>query len=267
VNTPAQLPEILLPDDLIERDQWVLWRREGVGGREAKVPYSVRGSRASSTDPADWSDFNRTADLLRRQPLRYAGLGYAGLGFVFSSGDPFVGIDLDDCLDPDGTLKSWAQGLVERFSDTYMEVSPSGQGLKIWTKGRLPANLSGVRLGDGQIEMYDHSRYFTVTGRAFQGAPLEVEDHVGDVLLLYERLNGNKIKQWPLQPLVGGRIPFGQQHNTLVSLAGTLRRRRVCDQAIEACLRIVNELQCERPGARTHISQIVRSSRKWGATA
>ena len=186
---------------------------------------------------------------------------------MFTAKDPFVGIDLDDCLDADGNVKSWAQGIIERFSGTYAEFSPSGQGLKIWSTGRLPANLAGVRLGDGQIEMYDHARYFTVTGRVFRRAPLEVEDHASDLLLLYDHLVGRKIKRWPLQPLKGGRIPYGQQHNTLVSLAGTLRARNVCDEAIEACLQIVNERQCERPGPRAHITQVVRSSRKWGATA
>jgi len=262
VTTSAKLPELVAPDDLTERVQWVLWRREIVAGRETKVPYSVHEHRASSTKPADWGGFEKALSVWRRHPERYG-----GLGFVFAAEDPFVGIDLDDCLDADGNVKSWAQGIIERFSDTYTEFSPSGQGLKIWSKGRLPANLAGVRLGDGQIEMYDRSRYFTVTGQVFRRAPLEVEDHTSDLLLLYDRLVGRKIKRWPLQPLKGGRIPSGQQHNTLVSLAGTLRARNVCDEAIEACLQVVNERQCERPGPRAHISQLVRSSRKWGATA
>lgn len=261
MNTSARLPDLTVPDDLAERDQWVLWRRETVAGRETKVPYSARGHRASSTNRHDWGDFQNVLRVWRGQPERYA-----GLGFVFAAEDPFVGIDLDDCLDGGG-VKSWARGIIERFSDTYIEVSPSGQGLKIWANGRLPANVAGVRLGDGQIEMYDRSRYFTVTGRIFRGAPLEVEDHTSDVLLLYDRLVGRKLKRWPLQPLKGGRIPYGQQHNALVSLAGTLRARNICDEAIEACLQTVNERQCERPGPRAHIAQLVRSSRKWGATA
>lgn len=258
----GKAPDLAVPDDLAERDQWVLWRREIVAGRATKVPYSVRGHRASSTNPRDWSEFSSALAAWRNHPDRYV-----GLGFVFSPEDPFVGLDLDDCLDSNSSPKDWAQGLVARFSDTYAEISPSGQGLKIWAKGKLPANVAGVRIGDGQIEMYDRSRYFTVTGSVFRGAPLEVEDHSTDVLALYERLAGRKQQHWPLQPLDGGRIPHGQQHNTLVSIAGTLRARRVCDEAIEACLQIVNERQCERPGPRVHISQLVRSSRKWGATA
>jgi putative DNA primase/helicase len=239
-----------------------LWRREHVSGRDTKVPYSVRGYKADSTNPCDWASFQTALSTWHLYPQRYA-----GLGFIFSKDDPYAGIDLDDCLDIEGNVKGWARGTVERFSDTYMEVSPSGQGLKIWAKGTLPANLPGVGVGDGQIEIYDHARYFTLTGRAFRGAPLDIEDHAEDLLMLYQRLVGAKGKsRWPLQPIEGGRIPYGQQHNTLISITGILRARRICDEAIEACLLIINERQCERPGPREHISRLVRSSRGWRPT-
>jgi primase-polymerase (primpol)-like protein len=246
-----------IPDDLSELDHWLLWRWENVGGRETKVPYSVRGCKASSTDPHSWAPFDVALSAWNRNRQRYA-----GVGFVFVKGGGLAGIDLDDCLDAEGDLKAWARGVVERFSDSYIEISPSGHGLKVWTRGALPTNLPGVQVGDGHVEMYDHARYFTVTGRAFRGAPLQIEDHSSDLLLLYERLTGGR-KTWPLQPLRGGRIPYGQQHSTLVSIAGTLRARRVCDEAIEACLQAVNQYQCERPGPRENVSRIVRSSRAW----
>jgi hypothetical protein len=251
-------PAIQVPDDLRELDQWLLWRMEDVDGRETKIPYSVRGYKASSTDRRSWATFDLALAAWRRNPQRYA-----GLGFVFVRGGSLVGVDLDDCLDSEGGLKAWARGVVERFFDSYTEISPGGHGLKIWARGALPANLPGVQVGDGQIEMYDHARYFTVTGRAFRGAPLQIEDHSSDLLVLYERLAGGR-KTWPLQPLQGGRIPYGQQHSTLVSIAGTLRARRVCDEAIEACLQAVNQYQCESPGPRQNVSRIVRSSRAWG---
>lgn len=192
---------------------------------------------------------------------------YAGVGFVFSPQDPFCGIDLDDSLDAQAKPKSWAQPIVERFFDSYMEISPSGLGLKVWVRGAVPSNLAGVKVGDGQIEIYDHARYFAVTGRVFRGAPLHVEDHADDVKALYAHLTRAKVTRWPLQPLPGGRIPYGQQHSTLVSIAGTLRARRVCDEAIEACLQVMNTRQCERPGPRDNIARIVRSSRRWGEMA
>src|SRR5206468_3508846 len=97
-----------LPDDLTELDQWLLWRFENVGGREAKVPYSVRGHRASSIDARTWATF----DLALRAWCRDR-REYVGLGFAFVKGGGLVGIDLDDCLTPKGELKSWARGIVE----------------------------------------------------------------------------------------------------------------------------------------------------------
>jgi hypothetical protein len=251
--------EIVVPDDLSERNQWVLWQYEERDGRATKVPYRLGHRRASSTDPRTWASFEAVTDEWRLTPSRYA-----GLGFVFSADDPFCGIDLDDCLEADGALKPWASGIVERFSDTYTEISPSGAGIKIWARGSIPANLAGVKVRDGQIELYDHARYFAVTGLIFRGAPLEVEDHPADVRALYDHLTQRKVCKWKLQPLRGGRIPYGQQHSTLISIAGTLRARLVCDEAIEACLQVINAQQCERPGPPANISKIVRSSRNWG---
>lgn len=246
-----------IPDDLRECDRFLLWRFEAVDGRQAKVPYSVHGYKASSTRPSDWASYDVAYAIWRRNPNRYM-----GLGFVFARGDGISGIDLDDCLSDEGEVKPWAQGIIERFGDTYIEISPSDTGVKIWARGCLPANLPGISVGDGSIELYDHARYFTVTGRVFRGAPLQVEDHAGDLLLLYSHLARGR-SGWPLKPLLGGQIPYGTQHNTLVSLCGIMRARGVCEDAIEACLQIVNEKQCERPGPRENITRIVRSTRHW----
>lgn len=242
-----------IPDDMGEKDQFVVWRRE----HGTKVPYTIDGRRASSTDPTTWASVDEALAAARRNPSRWAGIGY-----VFHESDPFVGIDLDNCLDTDGTVKPWARGLVERFADTYMEVSPSGLGLKIWARGVLASNIGKVASGDGGIEMYSHSRYFTVTGRAFNGAPLQIEDHAADLAALHEHLMRSR-GRWQHQPDARGRIPHGRQHFTLVSIAGTLARRGVCPEAIEACLLTVNALQCEKPGPRENIARIARSTSLW----
>lgn len=166
VATSPSIPKLHVPDDLTELDQWVLWRYEARQGKPTKVPYQTSGNRADSTNPSTWTTFEKVLNVWCCHRQRYA-----GLGFVFSNEDTLVGIDLDDSLDEQGDVKAWARGIVERFSDTYMEISPSGQGLKIWARGSLPANLPGAPVGDGAIELYDHARYFAVTGRAFRGAP------------------------------------------------------------------------------------------------
>src|SRR5439155_23205258 len=125
---------LLVPDSLIECDQWGLWRYESRDGKPTKVPYTTRGRRASSTDPADWTDLEAALSYRRRFPKHYA-----GIGFAFFESDPFTGVDLDNCLDNRGSAKEWAKSIIERFGDTYMEVSPSGRGVKIWCRGKLPA--------------------------------------------------------------------------------------------------------------------------------
>ena len=256
---PGADPEFQLPDDLIELDQWVLWKFETRDGKPAKVPYSIELRRASTTNPGDWAPFENVCTVLHSNARRFRP---GGVGFVFCSADPFVGIDLDNCLDGE-VVKGWAAGIVERFADSYMEVSPSGTGLKIWARGKIPANVPGVVVCDGSIEMYDRARYFTVTGQRFRGAPLSIEDHFANLTALYERLTRGAGGNWPVQPLATGRIPHGQQHSTLVSIAGTLRARRVCDEAILACLLAVNAHQCEKPGPSANIERIVRSTRRW----
>ena len=121
-------PEI--PDDLGEVDRWAIWRMEA----GQKVPYRVDGRKADNTNPQDWGTLERAQQALRSGH-------YSGLGFSFFMADGFVGVDLDDSLDSEGNAKVWARGIVERFSDSYAETSPSGHGVKIWTRGSLPANL------------------------------------------------------------------------------------------------------------------------------
>ena len=41
------------------------------------------------------------------------------------------GIDLDTCIDDEGTVTAWAREIVE-LMNSYTEVSPSGHGLKIF---------------------------------------------------------------------------------------------------------------------------------------
>src|SRR5258708_1883918 len=88
-----------VPDDLREHDQWVMWRY--VCG--TKEPFQITGRHASSTNPETWTDFDSALAAWQRRPDQYA-----GIGFVFCEADPYVGIDLDDCLDEHGATKAWA---------------------------------------------------------------------------------------------------------------------------------------------------------------
>ena len=102
---------------------------------------------------------------------------------MFSESDPFCGIDLDKCRNKEtGELESWAAGIVSEM-DSYTEISPSGTGIHIITKGKLP----GSKNRSGKIEMYDRLRYFTMTGNILHGSPATINDKQESLTKLYSR--------------------------------------------------------------------------------
>ena len=141
-----------LPEELRQRRQWVVWKLEERDGKPTKVPYIAGGSgKASSTDSLTWRSFEEAVQALETGR-------YNGIGFVFSSGDPFAGVDLDDCRDPEtGELEEWAAKIVEAFG-SYTEISQSGTGVHIIIMGKAPNKKRG------KVEAYSSERYFAMTG-------------------------------------------------------------------------------------------------------
>ena len=149
-----------VPQELKALRQWVLWREKQRDGKPTKIPYQVSGVKAKTDTPETWTDYQ---SAIEHRDL------FSGVGFVFSADDPYCGIDLDDCLDDNGKVKAWAEPIVERLKTvSYAEVSPSGNGIKFWTRATLPPEAKHkayiVKDADA-IEAYDRVRYFTVTGR------------------------------------------------------------------------------------------------------
>ncbi len=161
---PTALPVLAaqVPPELVAMPQWVGWDWvwDAARGEWTKVPHNPRtGSHASATNPTTWTDFDTALTAMERH-------GWAGVGFVVTRDDPFTGVDLDRCRNPQtGALDPWATEIVATL-DSYTEVTPSGTGVRIWVIGtvigRLPGGKEGTRRGP--IEIYSGSRYFTVTG-------------------------------------------------------------------------------------------------------
>ena len=118
---------------------------------------------------------------------------YDGIGFVFTVEDPFCGVDLDGCLDPEtGEVEPWALKIVEQL-DSYTEISPSGTGLHVLVRAELPEG--GNR--KGRIEMYDRGRFFTVTGRRLDGTSHLIEERQAQVESLHARLFPSRQQEPP----------------------------------------------------------------------
>lgn len=85
------------------------------------------------------------------------------------NGDGIACIDLDHCLDG-GALAPWAQEIVDKLPPTYVEVSPSGDGLHVFGVADFKGGRK-VRVGDHKVEMYADRRYIAVTGQVFGDMP------------------------------------------------------------------------------------------------
>lgn len=150
-------PRAIVPDELVAEERWIRYS-------STKVPLTTRGWPASSTKPATWATWSEAA-------TSSAGVG---TGFVLN-GDGIVCIDLDHCL-TDGKLEAWADEILRACPGTYIEISPSGDGLHIW--GRATGFSGGRRFAwhGGMVEVYATERYLTVTSRPFKGSKRRLAD-------------------------------------------------------------------------------------------
>src|SRR5215217_6263317 len=107
-----------IPAPMKEFWHWVVWKavlREN--GKLDKVPYNPRtGEFADTTDSRTWGTFPEALEAYE------SGDNYHGIGFVFSSGDPFVGIDFDEVRNPEtGAVDTKALQYIEGFEERYVE--------------------------------------------------------------------------------------------------------------------------------------------------
>lgn len=168
---PITIDPTGIPGGMKSLRRWVCWCWEWKGKKWNKPPCSPTGGVASSTDETTWTTFQVA---LRGHEKR--GLG---IGFVLN-GDGIVGIDLDDCRDPQtGVIAGWAQDIIDRLA-TYCEISPSGTGVKLLIRGTLPDGLRKQFSrpdGDGEVEVYSTARYWTITGQKLSGSPGEIREN------------------------------------------------------------------------------------------
>jgi primase-polymerase (primpol)-like protein len=158
-------------------------------GKPTKFPFRAGSWRkngelvrplASTDDSTTW----RTFQLAVKEYMNGQDEPLLGIGFVFICLDPYCGIDFDNCL-IEGKLAAWAAPYVKSLAPSYAEISPSGNGVKVWVRGSL-VDASGEVMtgtkttgfgsgGKGAIEVYDRLRFFAVTGNVIDLNSLVVE--------------------------------------------------------------------------------------------
>lgn len=172
-----------IPHELKERHQWVAYKivpSLDPDKKDQKIPIDVKtGKGASSTNPKTWTSFDEVLDFLDEWE-RYEHSHFdkkqgelvgvvMGPGYVFSKDDPYTGIDLDDCINHEGSVEPWADKIVSNLN-SWTEVSQSGKGLHTFVRGKKP----GKKCRKEKIECYDQSRFFAMTGNSI--GPTEIAD-------------------------------------------------------------------------------------------
>ena len=167
-SPPANAALLNIPDELRDRDQWVCWIHGMRNGKLTKKPIDPKtGGNAKSNDRSTWGSFKTAV-------VRYELKELNGVGFVFSEDDPYCGIDLDACRNPGtGELTDWAKRIVDQIPG-YWEISPSTFGIKGIFRARIKPGHNVKKLKDvptfgdkePEIALYDHGRFFCITGMA-----------------------------------------------------------------------------------------------------
>lgn len=168
-----------IPAQLRDFSRWLVWHWVERDGKLTKPPCSPDGRDIDATDATLWMTFETVKSIFTNGPEcreRLAGIGFA----VQDTG--YVGIDLDKCI-VDGEIAQWAQTIVDDFK-SYTEITPSGEGLRIWIKARKPGKLCRK----GHIEIYDAGRYFTVTGNQLPGTSCEIRECQSELDELYHQV-------------------------------------------------------------------------------
>ncbi len=186
----AELPAVR---ELQERPQWVAWRYKEVtdsdGTKKAtKPPVNPKiGGGASHSDPNTWGTYAQARVFAMSRKM-------AGVGFVLTEDDGYTGIDLDKVRDPaTGALDPWAAEIVA-MAETYTEVSPSGAGLRLIARGKIPAT---VKCDPAHVEIYRSQRYLTITGDHVPDTPTTIEPAPRTIEALMARVAERQPKAEP----------------------------------------------------------------------
>lgn len=212
----------IIPESLRDQEIWICFRIEipSDGGKPKKVPKAPsfhRGTGAlfnvspTSTEHATTYD---TAARFHKESTRRLGTdGADGLGVILTTEGDMVGVDLDDCVNPEtGTAEDWAQEIVTRLN-SYTEVSPSGTGLRILLRGNLDPAYGNRK---GSIEIYERARYMTVTGNHVPGTPLDLQPRPREIIAIQrEYLERTSSADKPMEVGTPGEIKLPSQSGSI----------------------------------------------------
>ena len=146
-----------IPQLLKDLPRWLCWRLIPADPKPKKVPMSPKNGRlvnAAVNKPENWLTFD--------EAISYFNCGEcSGIGFALTNTPPKVCcVDVDHCVNPDGTLTAEAQAVMETCQNSFTEKSQSLTGIHIWF---IDDDFNGGRKKD-PVEVYATDRYICMTG-------------------------------------------------------------------------------------------------------
>ena len=172
-----------LPKALRENGKFCVWRFEERQGQDkpAKVPYQISGRKAQPNNERTFTNYITAVEVVNR---------YDGLGIGIFKG--FSAIDIDHCINEDGSLSPLSKAITDLFVGCYIEKSPSGKGLRILFKASgfkyntAKYYINNINIG---VEVYvcgATKKFVTLTGNIYQkGDILEAADKLQLLLDLF----------------------------------------------------------------------------------
>lgn len=159
-----------LPGSLKETASFCCFRIELVSGRMCKRPYNPHTRLlADASDRSTFSTYEKAVAVLASSDFDGIGIG------LF---DDLVAIAIDHCILDDGSFTDISKEIIEMLQkkDAYIEVSPSGQGIRIVFRCHTfyydKKKFYTLNHGKG-LEVYvagATSKYVTLTGNALHNA-------------------------------------------------------------------------------------------------
>ncbi|MFK4316007.1 MULTISPECIES: phage/plasmid primase, P4 family [unclassified Bacillus (in: firmicutes)] len=211
-----------IPIELKNTPNWVLWRAEVRNGKSTKVPYQLNGSMAQSNNRNTWANFEEVLEVYQQGR-------YNGIGFMFSKDDPFIGIDIDHCVQ-EGKFTDLAEDIMNTVP-SYTEYSPSGDGIHIITKGKLPLRGPGTGKKNPALglEIYRHGRYFTFTANSINNLP--VEESTEKLKVIFQKYIEKK------EAPVASKTPYVSKKNNISNLSDSELWERMFDSKSGAAIK------------------------------
>ena len=162
IQEPKWLKPIFenIPEEL-RQQPWAVWKAEPRldnkgkhNGKWSKAPRNPStGIKIGSNQPNKFGTFEEAKNA-------YISGNYTGVG-VLLTGCGLIGIDIDDgktVFKETPALIDWLKNASKEGA--YIEMSPSGNGLRVFIYGNLDSD--GTRVGG--LEIYKDVRFLTITG-------------------------------------------------------------------------------------------------------